>query len=292
LLFLLAASLLWSLSFGIIKEQLTELPSDQVAFLRLAIATVGFAPFMRGALGKRAGLLMGIGAVQFGAMYLLYLEAYQYLAAYEVALFTIFTPVWVLVFDGLSPGALRRTWTARNLVAVAAAVVGAGIVLYRAGERPGLGTGFVLMQVANICFALGQVTYRRLVGGTGGRPRIREDAGSMAWAYLGGTLVAAVAGLLSETDWQWQSVGLPQVAALGYLGLIASGLGFFFWNAGARRVGVGLLATMNNLKVPLAVAVSLFLFGEEVHSSRLLIGAGLVLAALVLQRGGEPRASK
>ena len=55
-------------------------------------------------------------------------------------------------------------------------------------------------------------------------------------------------------------------------------------------MGVGFLSTVNNLKVPLAVAVSLIVFREEASSWHLFVGGGLVLAALVGQ--ARPRAAK
>ena len=48
-----------------------------------------------------------------------------------------------------------------------------------------------------------------------------------------------------------------------YLGVLASGVCFFLWNFGAIKVNVGTLAVFNNLKVPLGVAASIFVFSEE-----------------------------
>ena len=42
-------------------------------------------------------LLLLIGAVQFGLMYICYNESFVYLQAHEVALCTVFTPVYVLL---------------------------------------------------------------------------------------------------------------------------------------------------------------------------------------------------
>ena len=73
-----------------------------------------------------------------------------------------------------------------------------------------------------------------------------------------------------------------QFLILLYLGTIASGLAFFLWNAGARRVDTGALSIFNNLKIPLAIAVSLLVFHEKTNIPRLLLGGGIVLAALIL----------
>ena len=68
------------------------------------------------------------------------------------------------------------------------------------------------------------------------------------------------------------------------LWIVASGLGFFLWNYGATLTTAGNLAVMNNLKIPLAVAVSL-LFFEDVSSSqllRLILGGGIIVGAVYL----------
>ena len=60
-------------------------------------------------------------------------------------------------------------------------------------------------------------------------------------------------------------------------------MSFFLWNYAARRVEMGTLAIFNDLKVPLAVAVSLLVFGEKTDPLRLVIGGLLAVGALVIQ---------
>ena len=66
------------------------------------------------------------------------------------------------------------------------------------------------------------------------------------------------------------------------LGIVASGLGFFLWNIGATRVGVGRLAVMNNAKVPLMISVSLLVFGERTNLASLGASFALMAAAVWL----------
>jgi len=71
-----------------------------------------------------------------------------------------------------------------------------------------------------------------------------------------------------------------QYLVLLYLGLLPTALGFYFWNKGAALVQPGFLASVNNLKVPLAVLVSWLVFGEEASYGRALVGLALVVLAL------------
>ena len=66
------------------------------------------------------------------------------------------------------------------------------------------------------------------------------------------------------------------------MGVISSGVCFFLWNYGARRVTPVKLAIMNNLKIPLAAMTSLLLFREHSNMFLLSIGCLLILASFLI----------
>jgi drug/metabolite transporter (DMT)-like permease len=234
------------------------------------VATAVLAPFFR-----RQGLGPGrmirlalIGALQFGAVYALYLRSYAHLHAYEVALFTITTPILVALIDA----ALERRWRMRYLVAAVLSVAGAGVVVWKSIGDSGILAGFILVQLSNLCFAAGQLLWRRE------RTRIPaevSDASIFALPFAGG-LAFTLAVSLALTRWNAFSPTGVQWATIAYLGAVASGLGFFLWNVGATRVNAGMLAAFNNAKIPLGIACSLLVFGERADVGRLLAGAGLM----------------
>src|SRR5690606_33214779 len=102
------------------------------------------------------------------------------------------------------------------------------------------------------------------------------DAQLFAWLGLGGfvatTLVAALAMGFSLEGF---APSRMQWLVLVFLGVVASGGGFFLWNLGLTKVNAGTLAVLNNAKIPLGVLVSLLIFGESAPLPRLL--ASLVL---------------
>jgi drug/metabolite transporter (DMT)-like permease len=107
--------------------------------------------------------------------------------------------------------------------------------------------------------------------------------------FCGAVLIAG-AFSLATTNYRTLHLEAHQVLALLYLGIIASGICFFLWNAGARKVHEGTLAVMNNLKIPVAVIASLAILRETTDYMRLLIGCGLFAAALwVNGRGSRTR---
>ncbi len=282
MIYLLAASVLWAFSFGLIKGQLAGLDPVAVSFGRLILAAWAFAPLvMRSSLRRRlVGQAMALGMVQFGLMYMLYIASYRWLPAWMVALFTIFTPLYVVLFSDL----LDRRFRASHLLCAALAVAGAGVVVTTAMPEGADWRGIVLLQGANLCFAVGQVMFVRLKGLADGR-----EAALMGWMYLGAGLLTMVVILVRMVGGTQPWTGWHEGAwwVLLYLGLLPTALGFYLWNKGAARVGAGMLAAANNLKVPLAVLVSWLVFGEEAAYGRVMIGLMVIVGALFLARPRE-----
>jgi len=129
---------------------------------------------------------------------------------------------------------------------------------------------------ANICFATGQVSYKRLM-----TSNELEHKTVFGWFFIGALIVAIICFILfgntnklPNTSTQW--------GVLIYLGIIASGLGYFGWNKGATLVNVGTLAVMNNLLIPAGIAVNVLIWNRDADILRLSIGAGIILAALLV----------
>ncbi len=272
---LFIVSLIWAFSFGLIKGNLTGVDSNFVAFARLALALLVFLPFLRfrKVTGKLKWKLILTGALQFGVMYIAYLAAFRYLKAYEVALFTIFTPIFVtLIAD-----AFDHRFNLVHLAVAVITVIGTWVVERGSVETPGIWMGFLLVQLSNLAYAFGQVYYRKLMASE----TDLKDREVFGFLYLGGVLITALATLVLVPITEI-NLTIKQVWTLVYLGIIASGMGFFLWNIGARKVNTGTLAVFNDLKIPLAIIVSLLFFREQAHLPPLLIGGAIIVAALVV----------
>ncbi len=285
--YLLLVSLLWAFSFGLIKTHLAGIDSAFVAATRLALSLLVFLPFLRprATSGRSALALVAIGAVQFGLMYLAYLASFHTLAAYQVALLTIVTPILVCLCDD----AIERRIRWQALLAAALAVAGAGVIVARQsfGQAEWIGVG--LVQLSNLCFALGQVLYRRW---RLAQPQIR-DREVFGWLYLGAA-ATTIPLALSRTDIlaTARSLSGTQLGVILYLGVLASGAAFFLWNLGAARVSAGSLAVMNNAKTPLGVAAALLVFDERTDLPRLLVGGALILVAALYAQRLEAKVSR
>ncbi len=225
-----------------------------------------------------------IGMLQFGLMYLAYMRSFLYLQGHEVALFTVMTPLYVAAIHDFR----QRRFNGANQFSALLAVFAAAVILWQ-GAAPAPLAGFLLVQLSNLCFAAGQIAYRETFAGADAPP---EEHRVFFWLYLGGATVLAPCAFLELTRGPFALNGM-QTAALIYLGVVASGAGFFLWNAGARRVSAGVLAVMNNLKIPAGVLMAITVFGESVDAVPLLAGIVLFGAALVpvCRRGGTAAAA-
>jgi drug/metabolite transporter (DMT)-like permease len=276
--YLLAVSIIWSASFGLYKVFLTNLDPNLMAFLRLSLALLVFLPFLRpGKIPARARLVFcSIGMLQYGLMYLMFNEAYQYLDGWQVALMTLFTPIYIVAISSIRKHHLDYLF----LLAAALSVVGASVAMFKKGcVPPDSLHGCLLVQASDICFALGQLLYRDA------RKKYTQakDHELYALLFAGATLIALGGTLATGGIRQLGSITTTQWWLVLYMGIVASGLGFFWWNLGATKVRTGILAVMSNIKVPMAVTVSLLVFGECSGSwPRLLAGASIMVLAVYL----------
>ncbi|MCZ6674983.1 MAG: EamA family transporter [Verrucomicrobia bacterium] len=275
--YLILVSIIWAFSFGLIKTYLTGLDPFFVGAARLGVALLVFLPFVRLQTLNRSLIFrfLIIGGIQYGLMYGAYIYTYQFLEAHKIALFTVTTPLLVAALDDC----YERRFQSHYLIFAILSVVGAIVIYYQVPDLEGALTGIALLQLSNLCFAFGQVYHRRLMQQN---PNLvmNEHFGIL---YLGGFLVALVLVVVG-TDMDRIAVSGTQVIVIIFLGILASGLGFFLWNFGATRTNAGSLAVLNNLKIPLAVFVSLLFFEEVLGSAltRLIVGGGIIVGAVLL----------
>jgi len=283
---LIITTVLWAFSFSLIGEYLAgHVDSYFSVLMRLGLAFAVFLPFLRGygqSIKTRA-LYMLVGVLQLGLTYLLSFQAYLYLTVSEFLLFTVLTPLYItLIYDILRRQRLRWSYMLSALLAV----LGAAIIRYdRLSEH--FWTGLLLVQLANLTFAIGMVGYKRLM-----EIRPMPQRGAFSWFYLGAFLVAAVAWLLLGNSKQLPTTPL-QWGVLVWLGVVASGLGFFMWNYGATRVDAGTLGIMNNMHVPAGLLVNLAIWQQRPHWPSFLAGGAIIVGSLwVHRRWVAPRSAQ
>ncbi len=284
MIYLVITTLIWAFSFGLIGNTLKGINPLQIADTRLLLAFIVFLPFikLRNINWQEKKQLILLGAFQYGVMYTCYLSAFRFIPSHLVALFSVITPLYIVMINDLR----QRSFTPWYLVATLLSVFGAAVIKMGNIESNQIWLGFGLMQVANIAFAFGQVYYRDWKQA---RPQI-SDSSVFGFLYLGAAIFTTVATLLISGQSPIPFDATPiQWFVLIYMGFIASGLGFFFWNKGGTQTNVGVLAAFNNAVVPLAMFASLFVFGEAKGGSteeliRLAIGSFFIVIALLIAK--------
>ncbi|MFT6328719.1 MAG: carboxylate/amino acid/amine transporter [Bermanella sp.] len=274
--YLFAVTLLWAFSFSLIGVYLAgQVDAWFSVLMRIALATLVFLPFLKLTQTPKplAMKLMLIGALQLGVMYGFYYHSFLYLSVPEVLLFTVMTPIYITLLND----AIERHFNPRFFLAAIIAVAGALAIRYESINSDFL-IGLFLVQAANICFATGQVSYKRLMTSNG-----LEHKTVFGWFFIGALIVAIVCFILFGNTNKLPSTS-TQWGVLIYLGIIASGLGYFGWNKGATLVNVGTLAVMNNLLIPAGIAVNVLIWNRDADIFRLSIGAGIILAALLINQ--------
>lgn len=274
---LIITTILWAFSFSLIGEYLAgHVDSYFSVLMRVGLAALVFLPFLRtrGQTLTTILLYMLVGAMQLGIMYLFSFRAYLYLSVSEFLLFTVLTPLYItLIYDLLSKRRLRWGYALSALLAV----VGAAIIRYdKVSDH--FWTGLMFVQLANLSFAIGMVGYKRLMET---RPMPQHNA--FAWFYMGAFMVAVVAWFMLGNAQKMPATTL-QWGILVFLGVAASGIGYFMWNYGATQVDAGTLGIMNNMHVPAGLLVNLAIWHQQPHWPSFIIGAAVIVASLWVHR--------
>ena len=210
MVYLLFVSLVWAFSFGLIGNTLTGVDSFLVATIRLGCASLLFIPFLiihDISVRDRVRLLL-YGAIQFGLMYSLYMRAFHYIPSHQVAIFSILTPVYVVLINDIR----QSKFSGRYLLVAILSVVGAGVIKAKVVPSGDIWTGFMLMQGAGLTFAFGQVAYRDWKH----NHHLLNDRNVFSLLTIGGTLCAACFSVLF-TNWSTLEINSDQWKSIVYL---------------------------------------------------------------------------
>lgn len=285
--YLVFITFLWAFSFSFIDVYLAgKVDGDFAVLTRVVIAGLIFLPMTKwnGVPNPLKSGTVLVGGLMIGITYLCLYRSFLYLTVPEVLLFTVTTPLYVSLIDD----ALNRKFSPVALFAAFISVLGAGYIRYDNITDSYL-TGFILIQVANLAFAAGQVGYANLVKRY---PIDIPQRNFFGYFFLGGLLVAGPSYLMFGNPDMMPTTNVQWVI-LAWLGAGASGLGLFLWNKGGTMVDAGTLAIMNNMLIPAGIVVNLLIWNRDVDLFRLTVGMGVILLALYINSragSGEQRA--
>ena len=274
MIYLILVSILWSFSFGIIKYGLSGIDSSFISLMRNLIAFLFFASLTLYNFKKFIFdiKLISIGAIQFGLMYVLYIQSYQYLPAYLIATFTITTPIFIGIFSQLLQ---NKSFSLSGIFSILLVVLGSLMMRFNIVNPLDYWLGFFLIQCANICFAIGQIMFKKWYS----KNTSVDIIYNFSQMFFGAVLITSIFSIINSTN-----IGMLNtynLFALLFLGLFSTGFGFLAWNLGSLQVSNERLAVMNNVVIPIAIFNSFLIFGEAINP--MLFVPGLVLFYLAFK---------
>jgi drug/metabolite transporter (DMT)-like permease len=287
---LIGVVVVWAGSFSVIKQLLDDgVAAGDIAILRYLIAAPGFVFVLwraRGLPGLTrgdatrvvvAGLLVVVG------YHMLLNVGTRHTTAGIAALVVALAPgLTMLLAFALGLDAIGR----RRIVGLAVAFSGVAIVvaLGSGSELSIEARGPLIVLGAPFAFALYNVILKPLLA--------RYDLLALTAATsLVGTvgLTPFVRGSTIETA---VDATASEAALLLYLGVLATLLGYIFWNAGLKGLGPTRTVTYAYAIPPLAVTFGAILLDEPV-TPWLALGGALVVGGIALaQRPGRPSAAR
>ncbi|HUG63670.1 MAG TPA: DMT family transporter [Gaiellaceae bacterium] len=280
---LMAVVVVWAGSFSVIKKLLDDgVAAGDIAILRYAIALPGFAYVFWRARGL-PGITRG-DAVRVGAAGMLVVVGYHMLlnvgtrhttsgiAALVVALAPGITMLLAFAL-GLDRVSLRRG------IGLAVAFTGVTIVvaLGSGNELSFESTkGPLIVLGAPVAFALYNVILKPLLG--------RYDLLALTAATSLVGIVGLVPFVRRSTVDAVAGASASEAALLLYLGVLATLLGYMFWNLGLKGLGPTRAVTYAYAIPPLAVAFGAVFLDEPV-TLWLALGGALVVGGIATAQG-------
>ncbi len=277
LLYVSVAVLTWSSAYASIAYALSAFTPGELAFGRLLFASGVFLLYLR---WRRIALpppaawppLLGLGVIGLGVYHLCLNLAETRVASGTAALLIALLPAATAATSALW---LRERLSVRTLVGLAVALGGVVLVVAdRGGVQFQPRALLVLVSVlAAAVYFTGQKSWMRRYGAEA----------VTAVALLGGTLAAAPFGLALPRA--LAAAPLPRLAALLWLALAPTFLGYLTWNLAIHRSSATQVSSFIYCSSPLAVLIGWLWLGER-PGVLTLAGGAVVIGGVILANTG------
>lgn len=164
---------------------------------------------------------------------------------------------------------------------MATAFAGVAIVVSR-GDLATLGTtAFGKGEALMFGGAVSWVVYTLVGRSMMQRPGALSPLATTAYASGFGLLLLASAALFQLPQIQWSRLGLTELAAVAYLGLFGTAVGFVWFYEGVKALGAARASVFTNLVPVFGVTLALLVLGEPLLAS-MIVGGVVTLAGVSL----------
>jgi len=279
---LATACVIWGTNFVVVKSALADF--DPLAFngirFSIAAAILLWLQWRAEGLGVLRPVLpqvLAIGLVGNLCYQMLFIYGLAGTQASQASLFTSTTPLWVLLFAGLTG---HDALNGRVVAGLLLGTIGVTLLLwesfYGSGAGSGYGIGNMLLLGASASWAIYTVYSQPLLG------RLRPLALTSA------TMAAGAIPLLVVAVPQIARIRVTEVHPTSWAGLLYSALmalvfGYVAWSRGVQEIGSTRTSMYVNLIPVVATATAWAWLGERL-SSRQFLGGAAVIAGIALSR--------
>jgi len=278
----IAATIFWSSNFIVARELNDSVAPVSLAFGRWLVAVLVLTPFAIKSLIREwacvkenlayLSITAFTGVTLFNT--LLYLGG-QTTSALNLALISITSPIFIVIFARVLYGELLTFYKAAGILLVAAGV----ITLITGGQLSNLLTltfsiGDVWMLIGAIIFAI----YSILL--------LKKPPQLGVWAFQLSTFILGIIFLLPFLAWEYSVVGpsvydADAVYSIIYLGIFASLFSFVLWNQAILLIGVSKTG-MAYYTLPIFSGLMAWYFlGEDIGLLHLASGVVIVLGIVM-----------
>lgn len=272
-LLIIAATLIWGISFVIVKDVTNTMSPAWILAVRFTAAAI----IMAVAFLKERTLYFERAHVGFGLLFGLAL----FLAAYTQTIgITDTTPgknafltgTYCVIVPFLAWALLRRRPSRYNIVAAVLCIVGIGFISLDDSLTMRFGDAMTL--VCAFFYALHIILVSQFSQG-------RNIYVLTMWQFVGVAVCSFIVGGLFEPMPDWAAVPMDCWISLAYLAVFCTTLALLFQNIGQAHLPPASAALLLSLEAVFGVAFSVAL-GAETLTLRIVFGFALVFAAIVV----------
>lgn len=284
----LAAVTLWGISFVATRAALSEISPIPLVFTRFALGTALLLTLL--AVRRRLEIPPRESWPALAAMGFLGIFLHQLLQAHGLTLTTAVHTGWLIglipIWSALlSAVVLREKLDSAKVAGLLLGFAGAALVVTRGKLSGGLlalptTRGDLLILASTVNWAVYSVVGRRTLARLG-------SARATAFAMLAGWAMLAPLFFLRAGWTEYARISAAGWAAIAFLGIGCSGLGYLFWYAALEKLETSRVAAFLYLEPLVTLAAAVVLLGEPVHPTT-VVGGLIVLAGVFFVQGVRP----
>ena len=285
---MVSAVIFWGLSFVATKAALRQVTPVTLVFSRFALGTavlfliLGIRRERLAPPGDAWPMLIVMGFVGVFVHQMLQAHALVLTTAVRTGWLIGLTPIWSAVLAAIFLG---EGFGLRKALGLVLGALGAILVITR-GEISSRSLalpstrGDLLILASTVNWAVYTILSRNPLRRVGSRPAVALSM-LIGWVML-------IPFFVKEAGWrEYRGLSSTTMAAIAFLGVACSGLGYLFWYAALERIDASQVAAFLYLEPLITLSAAVALLGESVAWTTIAGGVLVLAGVLTVQTAGR-----